>query len=135
MKKNAAMSSTGEKRGWLRRALCWIPAGLFLAAAVLVVCHLKPQPPYPYYALSKPTAAGRTAEAYVPAYIPGGEVGVNSATLEELCTVPGIGPVLAQSIIDERQLNGLFHYPEDLLCVRGIGEKTLLKLLPYLNLN
>ena len=133
--KTTAKSSTGEKRGLPAAALCWMAVCLLMAAAVLVLCHLRPQPPYSFYALRSPSAAVRSLTEYEPAYVPGGDVGVNTATLEELCTVSGIGPTLAQNIIDERQLNGLFHYPEDLLCVRGIGEKTLLKLLPYLNLN
>ena len=42
------------------------------------------------------------------------------------------GPVIAQRIIEEREQNGLFHYPEDLMCVPGIGEKTLSRIAPYL---
>ena len=49
-------------------------------------------------------------------------------------TVKGIGPKLATAIIDEREQNGAFRYWEDLLCVRGIGEKTLRKLEGQLGL-
>ncbi|MBR4068880.1 MAG: helix-hairpin-helix domain-containing protein [Clostridia bacterium] len=58
---------------------------------------------------------------------------MNSAEVDELMKLPGVGPVLAEAIVSERQQNGLFYYPEDLLNVRGIGEKTLEKLLPYVN--
>ena len=54
-----------------------------------------------------------------------GKVNVNTATVEELDTLDGIGEVLAQWIIDYRQANGPFEKPEDLLEVKGIGEKKL----------
>lgn len=61
----------------------------------------------------------------------GGEkLDVNSASLEQLQTLPGIGPVLAGRIIEFRKENGGFVRLEDLLLVRGIGEKRLEKLSP-----
>lgn len=59
-------------------------------------------------------------------------IDVNRATAAELQTVPGIGPATAQRIIEWRDKNGPFERLEDLLNVRGIGEKTLEKLRPYL---
>ena len=54
-------------------------------------------------------------------------VDINTATLDELQTLTGIGPVIAQRIIDYRTENGAFTSIEDLLNVKGIGEATLNK--------
>lgn len=53
----------------------------------------------------------------------GGLVNINTATVEELDALPGVGPATAQAIIDERAANGAFTSPEDIMRVSGIGEK------------
>ena len=52
-------------------------------------------------------------------------VNVNTADAEELETLTGIGPALAQAIVDYRAEHGAFRSAEDLLLVKGIGEAKL----------
>ena len=56
--------------------------------------------------------------------IPDTLVDLNSASSEDLQTLPGIGPVTAAAIIDHRESHGPFTRIEDILEVSGIGEKT-----------
>lgn len=53
-----------------------------------------------------------------------GLVDINTADLDALCTLHGIGPGLAQRIIDYRETNGLFSNIADIIDVSGIGLKT-----------
>jgi competence protein ComEA len=52
--------------------------------------------------------------------------------VEELERLPGIGPVLARRIVEDRGRNGQYRRLEDLLRVKGIGPKKLKKLRPHL---
>lgn len=54
-----------------------------------------------------------------------GVVHLNGASAEELVDLPGIGPVLAQRIVEHRERVGPFEEVEDLLGVSGIGERLL----------
>lgn len=72
-----------------------------------------------------PSTAGATA---VPA-----SVDINTADQTELETLPGIGPVTAQSILAWRSENGLFASVDQLLDVSGIGEATLADIEPYVH--
>lgn len=55
---------------------------------------------------------------------PSGEkVNLNSATLEQLQALPGVGPAIAKSIVEYRTKVGKFSKIEDILNVKGIGEK------------
>ncbi|HEY9152142.1 MAG TPA: helix-hairpin-helix domain-containing protein [Anaerolineales bacterium] len=51
-------------------------------------------------------------------------VNINTATLQQLDTLPGIGPVTAQNIVTYRQQHGLFQHIEDIMNVSGIGPAT-----------
>lgn len=58
-------------------------------------------------------------------------IDLNTATAEQLEAIPGIGPVLAQRIVDYRQANGRFQSVDELLEVQGIGQKRLETMRPY----
>jgi len=57
-------------------------------------------------------------------------VNLNSATVPQLETLPGIGRSTAEKIVEYRQKSGGFKKVEDLMNVQGIGEKSFLKLKP-----
>lgn len=78
-----------------------------------------------------PDEKGSTAKA--PKAIPK-DVNINTADKETLTLLPGIGPVTAEAILAYRQANGDFKSIDDLTKVKGVGEKSLAKLKPYLQL-
>jgi competence protein ComEA len=69
-----------------------------------------------------------------PGSIAGGRVHLNSATLEQLDELPGIGPVTAQKILDYRTEHGAFGSVEELDAVSGIGPATLAELRDLVDL-
>jgi competence protein ComEA len=54
----------------------------------------------------------------------GAKVNINTASAEELETLPGVGPAMAQKILEYRKANGPFKRVEELLNIKGIGEKS-----------
>ncbi len=69
----------------------------------------------------------------VPAGRDGGQtaaqtVDINTATVEQLMSVPGVGQVIAQRIVEFREKNGPYSSVDDLLKVQGIGEKSLARI-------
>lgn len=73
------------------------------------------------------------AKEPVPAGIPD-IININTATEEQLVTLPGIGPAYAKRIVEWREENGRFTEKEQLLEIRGIGERRLEQLLPFIEL-
>lgn len=51
------------------------------------------------------------------------KVNINTATLEELMSLDGVGEKVAQKVLSFRKANGPFQKPEDLMMVKGIGQK------------
>jgi competence protein ComEA len=90
-----------------RRATSW----LVLAAFVTVALFAAPAP-----------ASGAAGEEKAV------RININTAGVEELVSLPGIGPSYAKRIVDFREKNGPFKKVDDLLNVQGIGEKTLEKI-------
>ncbi len=64
-----------------------------------------------------------------------GKLNVNTATSEQLTMLPGIGKATAKNIMDYRTQNGNFKAVDDLLKVKGIGDKTLGKIKSYVILD
>jgi len=63
-----------------------------------------------------------------------GSVNINTADAEQLSLLPRVGAVVAQRIIDFREQNGKFKEAQDLMLIKGIGEKTFELIEPYVNL-
>ncbi len=59
-------------------------------------------------------------------------VDINTASVEDLAQLPGIGDKVAERIVNYREKNGRFQKTEEIMNVRGIGEKTFVKLRDHL---
>lgn len=87
----------------------------FVVAAAIAVVALAP---------AAPAVAADSAPAVK-------QVNVNAASVEQLSNLPRVGEKLAQRIVEYRKANGPFQRPEDLMAVKGIGEKMFELLRPY----
>jgi len=58
-------------------------------------------------------------------------ININTASLETLQALPGVGPKRAEAIIERRTSRGPFGSPEELIEIHGIGDKTLEKIVPF----
>ncbi len=72
-------------------------------------------------------AAGTTYAA------PQAKVDINAASVEQLKELPGVGNALATRIVEYRESSGGFQSPEELMNVKGIGEKSFLKLRDHIS--
>jgi len=66
-------------------------------------------------------------------YLLGKRVDINKASLLEISELPGISDKVAAAVVEERDRLGQFRSPMDLLGVKGIKEKRLQKILPFLS--
>jgi competence protein ComEA len=97
---------------------------LSFAAVALCAAH----PSTLAAAQSAPSARAAAKPAAAPATI----VNINTASVSDIEALPGIGAKTAARIVEYRQKNGPFKKVEELMNVRGIGEKNFLKLKPQL---
>ena len=97
---------------------------------VVITQHTEPStvnaPTQPAATVPLPSAAVQTTAPTEETLPPvAGKVNLNTATLEQLITLPGIGPSLAQRILEHRNTYGPFSKLEELYDIPGIGEKKL----------
>lgn len=109
----------------VRRPLLWVLALLGLMALALLMYSPPWETGWPQDEMTAALSVMVTAD---------GRIALNTADRTALCTLPGIGPVKAQAILDYRKEHGRFSSLEELLQVPGIGEKTLAALWPLLTL-
>lgn len=112
------------RRAW---AACFLVL-LTAAGAVLVALHWHDKDTGTYTQDSiKPATS---AEPYA---LPEGAVDVNTADFDELLTLTGINRSQIEALLQDREGNGTYDFPEDLIYVKGIGEKTLEKIYDQLD--
>ncbi|MDR1961944.1 MAG: helix-hairpin-helix domain-containing protein [Gracilibacteraceae bacterium] len=75
-----------------------------------------------------PSGGNAPAPVSAPAASSAGLININTATASELTALPGVGPAIAERIVQYREENGSFSLNEDLMQVSGIGPKTFAKL-------
>jgi competence protein ComEA len=83
-------------------------------------------------ALALVFALGLAAPALADAKpVPTAKVNINQASVQQLATLPGVGEKLATRILEQRQKQGTFKTVQELLNVKGIGEKNFERLEPF----
>ena len=100
--------------------------GLILALALWMINGALPSAPERYVSVHQPADLppmfGLSAESLV-----------NTGDAKALDVLPGVGEIISQRIVDTREAIGGFRLPEDLMLVKGIGEKTFEKIMKALD--
>ena len=78
--------------------------------------------------ISSPLAAQRAARPPAATVISTEAINLNSATAAQIASLPGIGPKTADLVVQYRAKNGPFKKIEEIMNVRGVGEKSFLKI-------
>ena len=102
---------------------------LITSVALSAVCALVLAQPHAV-ATAAAQSAGRSGKAPFT-----GTLNINTASATDLQALPGIGAKTAALIVEYRQKNGPFKKVEELMNVRGIGEKNFLKLKPQITVS
>ncbi len=125
--KDAVSAAGGLKRGADTSNInlaAFLADGQYLAVPFIIMDLIIPSPAVGAPAVNDPQqGSSRSVGIDI-----GAPININTATQEELETLPGIGPVIAQRIIEYRQTNGNFQTIEDIQKVPGIGAKTFEKM-------
>jgi len=79
-------------------------------------------------------AAVQQTEAVSPSTQASGKININTANTQDLMALPGVGEATAKKIIVDREKNGPFKTPQDLMRVSGIGEKKFADMEPHIAL-
>src|SRR5438093_1213915 len=118
------MQMTSKAQGIVRAAAALILPATVVASVLLTSMSgsLSPQ------AAPRRAAAGAKAGAPAESETKTAAVDINSADVEKLTSLPGIGPAIAQRIVDYRKEHGPFKSVDELVNVRGIGERLLARL-------
>lgn len=99
--------------------VCALLCMSLLCAVLYGASHISPEPVF--------SVENRKEILYrpenMPAYEGGSGININTASLEELCSLPGIGETIAGRIISHREAYGPYPHPEAIMEVHGIGEK------------
>ena len=102
---------------------------LFMLFAIVAIAAIPAAGAQQSKPTARPVAAAKSGRPAAAATAP---VNLNTATQAQLETLPGLGAKAAERILEYRQKNGAFKKVEDLMNVKGIGEKSFLKLKPLL---
>ena len=115
-----------------KRALAAMAVLVAVGGVVHVIKRHDPESLPGYRLVAREPAPEIVAAPTAPAVLLGGGINPSTAHAEDLELLPGIGPAMAQRIVEYRELHGDFKKPSDLLSVPGIGERTLARITPYL---